>query len=544
MMRDGRAHGVVTTFFDISERNRLRSELRREQVAMERLVGAVTDGVLTYGGDRRVVVFNAAAERMFLVAAGEALGSPIERFLRGSLPTSEQLLESLPGTLYELTGVRSDGTTFRLEASFSRVATDEGVLNTAVLRDITARELARAERQAREALEATSRAKTDFLSKMSHELRTPLNAVIGFAQLLRVDSARPPSAQQLERILHIEKAGAHLLALVNDVLDLSRIEAGEMSVENQAVEMSSAVDEAVTMVSPLVTRAGIELMVATSASETASAKRRFTRPAPASSPTVWVSADPVRLRQVLVNLLSNAVKYNRPGGSVSISWRVDETRCELSIADTGLGMPADKVVQLFQPFNRLGAEASKIEGTGIGLALSRRLVAMMGGHLSVSSVEGKGTVVTLVLDVTALRPAPVDDTVLQSRGPGIGARLDVLYAEDNEVNAELVKQILWMRPEVTLRVAESGRIALNMAFSDPPDLALVDMNLGDMTGLELAQELRREPSTRHIELIALSADALPEQIETALKSGFRDYLTKPVDFGKLLQIVDDRLGKG
>jgi PAS domain S-box-containing protein len=542
LMRDGRAQGIVTTFFDISERVKLRSELRREQVAMERLVGSVTDGVMTYRDDMRVVVFNAAAERLFLVTAADALGSRVDRFLRGDLPTPEQVRTDLPGRLYELTGVRADDTTFHLEASFSRVETDEGVLNTAVLRDVTARELARAERQAREALEATSRAKTDFLSRMSHELRTPLNAVIGFAHLLRVDPSRPPSEQQLERILHIEKAGSHLLALVNDVLDLSRIEADEMAVANQAVDLGAAVEEAVTMVSPLVTKAGVELVVLSEPEAAGLQRRLFHRAVPAHGPLVWVSADPVRLRQVLVNLLSNAIKYNRPHGSVFVSWTADRTQCELSVADTGHGMPADKIAQLFQPFNRLGAESSRVEGTGIGLALSRRLTEMMGGRLHITSVEGKGTTATVVLGIAAPRLVAADEASPPPQSRATGRRLDVLYAEDNEVNAELVRQVLRMRPEVTLRVAESGRAALDMARSDPPDLALVDMNLGDMTGLELARELWRTPATRDVELVALSADALPEQIETALKSGFRDYLTKPVDFRKLLQLLDERLG--
>ncbi len=508
------------------------AEVVRGQFLMERLVGAVTDGVITFGDDLRILVFNAAAERLFLVSALDALGSPISRFLEGGLPSTGQVEDGLPGALYELTGRRTDRSAFHLEASFSRVQMDDGVLNTVVLRDVTARELARAEQQAREALEATSRAKTEFLSRMSHELRTPLNAVIGFSRLLRVDALHPPTSQQLKRIQHIEKAGAHLLALVDDVLDLSRIESGGMAVKVEAVELSAAIEEATTMVSPLVTRTDIELVVAHSVME--------------SSPkiaahVVRVHADPLRLRQVLVNLLSNAVKYNRPGGSVSVSWRVIGDRCQISIADTGLGMPPDKVNQLFQPFNRLGAEASKIEGAGIGLVLSRRLTEMMGGELTISSTVGEGTVATIVLEVAT--PAAVRDEapVLPSQHKEIPSELDVLYAEDNEVNAELVRQIISLRPAVTLRIAEDGRAALQMARARAPDLMLIDMNLGDMTGLELARALRGSPETRDVELVALSADALPEQIDTAMKCGFRDYLTKPVNFGKLLHLLDARL---
>ena len=543
MLRDGRVQGAVTTFFDISERIRLRTELRRGQILMERLVGAVTDGVITFGDDLRVMVFNSAAERLFLTPAHEALGGDVDRFFEGGLPVRARTDEGRSGELYELTGKRADGTTFRLEASSSRVLTDDGTLNTVVLRDITAREAARAESQAREALEAANRAKTDFLSRMSHELRTPLNAVIGFAQLLRVDSLHPPTTQQLERIHHIEKAGAHLLALVNDVLDLSRIESGTMSIRTEAVELSAAMEEAATMVSPLVTKTGIELFISPSMMQAVDSQRRlFPRsPAKARSNAVWVSADRLRLRQVLVNLLSNAVKYNRPGGSVSLSWRVSGDECEVVIADTGQGMSPDKIERLFEPFNRLGAEASKVEGTGIGLVLSRRLVEMMGGRLGVRSIEGKGTVATIVLGIVKPATQPAERPTLPSQHGAFAEGLDVLYAEDNEVNAELVRQIVSLRPAVTLRIADSGRMALQMARARPPELMLVDMNLGDMTGLELARALRSSPVTSDIELVALSADALPEQIDAAMNDGFRDYLTKPVDFRQLLLLLDARL---
>ena len=523
MVHAGRAQGAVTTFFDISERLRLRNELRREQLLMERLIGAVTDAVITFGEDQRVRVFNAAAERLFLTPAAQALGGPIQRFFASrTLPFPLDDGDVPPGALYEVRGHRADGSTFPLEASFSRLRTEDGVLNTVVLRDVTAREQALAERRAREALEASNRAKTEFLSRMSHELRTPLNAVIGFAQLMRVDPAHPPSAKQLEWVRHIERAGAHLLALVNDVLDLSRIESGDMAVNAQAVDLGTVAEEAATMVSPLVTRAGIEVFV------------------PTAAEAAWVRADPVRLRQVLVNLLSNAIKYNRPGGQVTLSWRIVDARCEVSIADNGPGMSAAMLERLFEPFNRLGAEATKVEGTGIGLVLSRRLSEMMGGELRIASRVGEGTVATVVLEHAEPGVRNAAGPVLPMRRPGRPG-LDVLYAEDNEVNAELVRQVAALRPAVRLRVATSGEAALSMARSERPDLMLVDMNLGDMTGFELARALRRSADTDGIELVALSADALPEQIDTAMRSGFQDYLTKPVDFRRLLTLLDDRL---
>ena len=533
VMHDGAVNGLVTTFFDISERVKLRTAVRRGEIRMERLVDSVTDGVITFEDDGRVVLFNSAAERLFQTPAGAALGSVVDRFFAGRLPRITELAEHQVAAIHELTGKRAhDRTTFPLEASFSRVATDDGVLNTVVVRDVTALYLARAERQAREALEASDRAKTQFLSRMSHELRTPLNAVIGFAQLLRIDSGRPTTAQQLERIGHIENAAGHLLALVNDVLDLSRVESGEMAVSDEAVDLAAAVEEASNMVSPLVTKAAIELVVAPSGGAHALPRR--------GSNQVWVAADPIRLRQVLVNLLSNAVKYNRHGGSVNVAWRAQDGECLVNVADTGPGIAQDKLARLFEPFNRLGAETSKVEGTGIGLFLSRRLTEMMGGRLNITSTLGEGTVATLALRL-AKRPVSAVRAKLSPGRSGTSGRLDVLYAEDNEVNAELVRQIVSLRPSVTLRVAESGTRALEMAQERPPDLMLVDMNLGDMTGIELASALRADPMTHDIRLFALSADALPEQIDAALRDGFRGYLTKPIEFGKLLSLFDDHL---
>jgi len=535
VLHDGVVNGLVTTFFDISERVRLRTAVRRSEIRMERLVDSVTDGVITFADDGRIVLFNSAAERLFQTRADAALGSAVDRFFAAQLPRVADLAEHQIAAIHELTGKRAhDGTTFPLEASFSRVATDDdGVLNTVVVRDVTALHQARSERQAREALEASNRAKTQFLSRMSHELRTPLNAVIGFAQLLRIDSARPSAARQLERINHIENAAGHLLALVNDVLDLSRVESGEMAVSSEAVDLAQAVEEASNMVSPLVTKAAVELLISPAGGAPAQARR-----SPASQ--VWVAADPIRLRQVLVNLLSNAVKYNRHGGSVSVSWGVEQGQCHLRVIDTGPGIARDKLERLFEPFNRLGAETSKVEGTGIGLFLSRRLTEMMGGRLNIASTVGEGTIATLVLKVAA-RPGQAARAVLEPSRSGTSGRLDVLYAEDNEVNAELVRQIVSLRPSVTLRVAESGTRALAMAQDRPPDLMLVDMNLGDMTGIELASALRTNPTTRSIRLFALSADALPEQIDAALKDGFRGYLTKPIEFAKLLSLFDDHL---
>ena len=255
---------------------------------------------------------------------------------------------------------------------------------------------------------------------------------------------------------------------------------------------------------------------------------------------VWVLADSVRLRQVLVNLLTNGIKYNRSGGSVRVSCRPLGAAVQVMITDTGLGIPSDKLPHLFEPFNRLGAENSKIEGSGIGLVLSRRLVELMRGELTIASTVGRGTVASLVLKVCE---EPFAGPLLHappSQHGMLDGSFNVLYAEDNEVNVELVRQVARLRPSIALRIAENGTQAVEMARCDPPDLMLVDMNLGDMTGMELAEELRRHPTTRGVRLVALSADAMPEQIAAALAFGFEVYLTKPIDFRKLLNVLDGR----
>ena len=550
MFQNGQVQGAVATFFDITERVQMQAALREGELRMARLVDAVTDGVITIDARETVVFFNRAAEAMFGVTAAEAIGSPITRFIprrldhgngKDATRTANGHDEAaLFGGLHELTGMRADARTFPIEASLSTLETGTETLITVVLRDVTQQHAARAERQMREALEATSRAKTEFLSRMSHELRTPLNAVLGFSQLLRLDAVRPPSLQQLERIQHIENAGSHLLALVNDVLDLSRVESGQMAAFLEAVDLRCVLADALVMVSALATEAHVELRMSRSNGEDDGRHSATARADDEPGDAAWATADPVRLRQVLVNLLSNAVKYNRAGGRVTVSWAHQRDGWHVRIADTGLGMTPDKLARLFEPFNRLGAEKTKIEGTGIGLVLSRRLVELMNGELTVDSVVGRGTTATVILP-SAEEPDTGPGALAPPSQHGVLDRgLSVLYAEDDEVNAELVRQVASLRPGVALRVAGTGAAALKIAQQEPPDLMLIDMNLGDMTGAQLARALRQNPITRSIRLVALSADALPEQIDAAIAGGFESYLTKPIDFRRLLSLLDGK----
>jgi signal transduction histidine kinase len=390
--------------------------------------------------------------------------------------------------------------------------------------DITEHKLYAEARSAAASAEQANRAKSEFLSRMSHELRTPLNAVLGFSQLLRLDTSQPLSPQQREKVDLIESAGAHLLAVIGDVLDLSRIESGSMTVSLEPLQLATLVADAQALVSSLAAQHGVTLPTAQ---------------LPAG---VRVIADRVRLRQVLVNLLSNAIKYNRADGRVEVrSWCEGDT-VAIEVADTGMGMTPQQLDHLFEPFNRLGAERGNREGTGIGLVIVNRLVELMNGRLTVDSTPGTGSRFCVWLPLA--RPATAPASALPAgAAPHTAMARDahLLYVEDNEVNIDLVRQILTMRPSWRLDVAHSGNEALAAVRQNRPELILMDMHLGDMNGCELARRLDCDPATAGVPRIALSADAMSEQVKAARAHGFIGYLTKPIDVAVLLGCLDEQL---
>jgi CheY-like chemotaxis protein/anti-sigma regulatory factor (Ser/Thr protein kinase) len=361
---------------------------------------------------------------------------------------------------------------------------------------------------------------------MSHDLRTPLNAVLGFAQLLSADTLNDSQRECVHQIL---KGGSHLLDLINEVLDIARIESGQLSLSPEPVDPRDIVQRSVELVTPLAARRGIALVVEES-----------------TAPACSVVADRQRLSQILLNLLSNAVKYNRSGGRVVVAFAQRESRLRIEVTDTGPGIPAEKLKLLFQPFERLGAETTGVEGTGLGLTLSRGLAEAMGGSLDVSSQVDAGSTFWIELastkEVAAAAEPRVIPTGLEAKAAGGPAV--VLYIEDNPSNVRLMARLLGSRPAISLLHAPDGLTGLQMARERRPDLIFLDLHLPDLSGEDVLHQLWGDPALRTIPVIVLSADATPGQIRRAMASGATAYLTKPLDLSAVLQKLDSVLTSG
>jgi PAS domain S-box-containing protein len=393
-----------------------------------------------------------------------------------------------------------------------------------VVEDITEHlRLADAER-AREIAEAANLAKSEFLSRMSHELRTPLNAMLGFAQLLELDHNHPLPAAQRPWVAQIQSAGWHLLDMINDVLDLSRIESGTLNLQPDRLDLREVIAAALPLVEHDARRRHIKVTV------------------DVHDDAARVIGDGTRVKQILINLLSNAVKYNSDGGQIHVTARCTLPEAvELVVSDTGLGMTMQQLEQLFQPFNRLGRERSNMEGTGIGLVISQRLADLMGGSLRARSTAGAGSSFILTLpraDRPETAPGPLDAL---HEGLSEYHQRRVRYIEDNETNVEVMRGILLRRPQVQFEVSITGLDGLAAIRSTRPDLVLLDMHLPDIDGLELLRHLKADQSTADIPVVVVSADALASQIDAAMQAGAFHYLTKPVSVAELLSVVDSVL---
>lgn len=397
--------------------------------------------------------------------------------------------------------------------------------------DITERKNAQREAEvARQEAERASRAKSEFLSRMSHELRTPLNAIIGFSQLLEMGHL---DAEKAENVSHIARAGDHLLDLINDVLDIVRIEAGEIPLDLEDIELAEVAGECLDLVRQAANQRNIQLKTVI------------------GPDLLWLHTDRRRLKQVLINLLSNAVKYNYDGGKVVMRWTKTSGKVQIDIEDTGIGIPPSLVEDVFLPFQRLNADQTNVEGTGIGLAVTKNLVEVMGGTISVTSNPEEGSCFTIEFP-TASDGSESESTLSQSTTPpegesvleGDNKQSLVLYIEDNPSNMTLLRRVLAYRPNTELLTATEGTTGLEIAKSRKPDLVLLDLHLPGIDGVEVLRKLSEDPDTKNIPVVILSADASQGQAKRLIEMGAKDYITKPIEVQSFLKSVEEYLGSG
>ncbi len=377
---------------------------------------------------------------------------------------------------------------------------------------------------ARDEAMSANKAKSEFLSSMSHELRTPLNAIIGFSQLMKMDFEE--SAEHFESLVEIESAGQHLLHLINDVLDLSKIEAGAITLSIDSVCVDDLMQECHALSLPLSKRFGITLKFDCDSG-------------------LLAYVDPIRLKQILLNLVSNAIKYNSKNGSVHVSAaRSGKDEVSISVSDTGPGIKQEDQQHLFEPFNRIGAENSEIEGTGIGLMITRQLAEMMGGDIRLQSEFGSGSTFVVVVpsfDRQQCEPQQMHVPVSAKRSGSRAGASKVLYIEDNRANLRLVEKALASQPGLILLTTMDSKNGLQLAQKERPDLILLDINLPDMDGYEVLRQLRGQESTGNIPVIAVTADVLLGNQAQAKELGFDDYIAKPISIAKLHSIIEYHL---
>jgi PAS domain S-box-containing protein len=524
------------------------SEPRRENTDLlhSQLLDTAPDAMVVVGPDGTIRFVNVQTENLFGYARDELLGRTLEMLIPERFrathyrhidrffanPTSRPM-----GSGLQLFGRRKGGAELPIEVSLSPLQTERGMTVSASIRDISERKQLEAAqksederrgaelREARLAAEAASAAKSDFLSSMSHELRTPLNAILGFAQLLVRDTREPLSARHKQRVEHILKGGEHLLRLINDILDLSRIEAGGISISTEPVSVADVLSEVDRTLQTLAARQTVQIEMA---------------PLPEGLP--MVSADRTRLVQIVMNLGSNAVKYNRVSGTVRFEVSVpDERHVRISVQDTGIGIPADKQAIIFQPFQRAGQETGPIEGTGIGLVITKRLATLMQGDVEFESTPGVGSHFWVTL--------PAHESSSDSSrtiAPGLigaerlvreGHRL-VLYVEDNPANALFMQDLLSNFESIDLLVAPNAETGVDIATRRRPAVVIMDINLPGMSGLDALRALRANEETRDIPVIALTAAASERDRQAGERAGFYRYLTKPVQVDELIAALE------
>jgi PAS domain S-box-containing protein len=525
-----------------AEQKQLSQRLRDQQFYTRSLFESNIDALMTTDPAGIITDVNKQMEALTGCTRDELIGAPFKNYFTDPEQAEMSIklvLQQKKVTNYELTARARDGretvVSYNATTFYDRDRKLQGVF--AAARDITERnrldqvlleknvEL----ESARSVAEKASLAKSDFLSSMSHELRSPLNAILGFAQLMESDPLPPTSAQN-ESITQILQAGWHLLKLIDEILDLAKVESGKVPLSPEPVSLAEIIAECQNMVEPLAQQMGLKMTY------------------PKCDSPYFVRADRTRVKQVLINLLSNAVKYNRENGTVEVSCsEITAGRIRLSVRDTGMGMSPLQISQLFQTFNRLGQEGGNIEGTGIGLVVAKRLVELMGGVIGVDSVLGVGSVFWFELISVAgphLNAEAIDpDSLAQHHAHRAKGKFTLLYVEDNPANLELVEQIIKRYPDLHLLTAINGKTGIEMALSSKPDVILMDINLPDMNGFAVLKILSSNLTTLSIPIIAISANAMPRDIEKGLEAGFYRYITKPIKVNEFIEALDVVLEK-
>ncbi len=527
-----------------AEQKKLDQRLRDQQFYTRSLIEANIDALMATDPHGIITDVNKQMEALTGSTRDELIGAPFKNYFTDPARAEAAIklvLSEKKVTDYELTACARDGkkteVSYNATTFYDRDRTLQGMF--AAARDVTERkrieqalqETNAALESAKSAAEKANLAKSDFLSSMSHELRTPLSAILGFAQLMESESP-PATPSQKASIDQILRAGWYLLELINEILDLAQIESGKLSLSPEPVSLAEVMAECQDMIGPQ------------------AQKRRIQMTFPSFDVPYSVGADRTRLKQVLINLLSNAIKYNQPGGTVVVecSKRTPE-RTRISVRDTGAGLPPEKLAQLFQPFNRLGQESSAEEGTGIGLVMSKRVVELMGGVIGVESTVGAGSVFWFELSSVELSSAAApqvandiaesETTVAAQAQVRRGALVrTLLYVEDNPANLKLVEQLIARRSDMRLLNAVNGSLGIQLARENQPQVILMDINLPGISGIEALKILREDPATAHIPVIALSANAMPRDIEKGLQAGFFWYLTKPIKINEFMDVLD------
>lgn len=532
------AAGMVEALQNRRERDQAQNDAAN---AMERLTTAIeslNDGFVIYDSDDRLALCNSKYREIYSEIADLLVpGTSFEEILRAGVAhgqyghsNHERDLEATEEWVQNRLAIHrlkeslidqrlADGTWLRVE---DRETPDGGRVGFRV--DIT--ELKRTQEDLQKAMlevERSSKAKTEFLSSMSHELRTPMNAVLGFAQLLQMNPQVPLHPKQTDAVRQILKAGNHLLELINEILDLSRIEAGRVSLSIEDVDPHEAVEECLAYIAPLAQKRSIRI------DADVPQEHGFS-----------IHADRTRFKQVLLNLLSNAVKYNVENGQVTLSVHpVAQDRVRFCVTDTGPGIARDQHEKIFEPFSRLGAETTDIEGTGIGLTISRKLTELMGGSLDFESVPGKGSSFWVDLPGSDGRATAQDTQEMGNEGFPVmpAGKHTVLYIEDNPDNLSLMSYVIAMVEGVDLISAHTGELGVEMAEIHRPDVILMDINLPGINGIEALRRLRAMPETSAIPVIAVSADVMPADIKTAMDAGFDAYITKPINLTEVIEFI-------